>query len=491
MKSIAADSNMEILLRERHISSNKQNSKEFTKFIREKRKELIGASGKKGLPTRELAERVGIDYEMFRKILNMNKATKKRDCIIAICAALKLDSEETDKALELYQYMPRLDTDNPRDDLLIDILEGQFSNYLTIPEINQWLVRDGYPELDIIDHRSSVKPVSERESAPYKLLEKRVRIFSDDLILGDQYDSLETEYSINRYRCTAEMWLDDIKEKKIYHLTANHSNTYFMEVHGNGLLDIKAYNEIEDAGAFKDYYHELKVMVKRELKRMYAIMNDTRNYQTRLSAGIQNDSFYVYAETFNYIIPELNEYYLFEYNNGETVLSVFHGSEFMRCHLDPKEYVSIYGNRRNIPIVQYRSIEEIISNKNSDVHTSRYLLRSRSRYFKSLKEQADLLISDIKTQKRHVRNLDILYNDNKDRVCEFFGVEKEFKCTIDSEYGDIMSAGVRVADFHFSDCGTVQISLGDLYKAFELGCSNINEICRIKKKFGSIEKILG
>lgn len=100
MRSIAADSNMEILLRERRISSNKQDSKEFAKFIREKRKEIIGSSGKKGLPTRELAERVGIDYEMFRKILNMNKATKKRDCIIAICAALLLDSEETNKALE-------------------------------------------------------------------------------------------------------------------------------------------------------------------------------------------------------------------------------------------------------------------------------------------------------------------------------------------------------------------------------------------------------
>ncbi len=490
MRSIVADSNMEILLRERSISINKQDGKGFAKFIRNTRKEIISASGKKGLSTRELAERVGIDYEMFRKILNMNKATKKRDCIIAICAALKLDSEETDKALELYQYMPRLDAENPRDDFLIGILEEQFTNYLTIHEINQRLIRNGFPELDIIDRRSSTKPVSERESAPYKLLEKRVRIYSDDLILGSQYDSLEAEYSIKRYRCAAEMWLDDIKEKKIYHLTAFHSNTYLMEAHGNGLFDVKAYKEIEDAGVFKDYYHELKAMVKHELKKMYAIMNDTRNYQTRLSAGIKNDSLYVYAETFNYVIPEINEYYLFEYNNGEAVLSVLHSSEFMRCHLDPKEYALIYGNSRNTPIAQYRSIEEIISNDNSDVHTSRYLLISRSRYFENLKRQADSLISDIKTQKRHIRNLDLLYNDNKDRVCEFFGVEREFQCTMDSEYGDIMLAGKRSAEFLFADCGTVQITLEDLYKAFELGFSNINEICRIKKKLGAIEKIL-
>ena len=489
MRSITADSNMEILLRERRISCNKQDSKEFTKFIKEKRKELIGSSGKKGLPTRELAERVGIDYEMFRKILNMNKATKKRDCIIAICATLKLDSEETDKALELYQYMSRLDTENPRDDLLIDILEEQLSNYLTIPEINQRLVRNGLPELDIIDHRTSTKPVSEKDSAPFKLLEKQVRIFSNDLLLGDQYDSLETEYSVDRYHCVGEMWLDDLKEKKIYHLTVDRGNKYHMEVHGNSFFDIKSYKTVEDAGAFRVYYLELGAMVKCELKKLYTVLNDTRNYQARLGAGIQNDSLHVYAETFNYVIPELNEYYLFEYRNGEAILSVFHSSEFMKCYLGTEEYALIYGNRRNVPVAQYRSIEEILSNDDADVHISRYLLKSRSRFFEDLKKQADSLISDIKTHKRHIRNLDLIYDD-KDRVCEFFGVEKEFKCTIDGECGDIMSAGEKSAEFRFADCGTVQISLEDLYKAFELGCSNINEICRIKKKLGSIEKIL-
>ena len=77
--------------------------------------------------------------------------------------------------------MPVLDPNNPRDDLLIEILEEQFSNPLTISAINQRLVRNGYPELDIIDHRPSIKPASEKNDAPYKLLKKQARTFSDDL----------------------------------------------------------------------------------------------------------------------------------------------------------------------------------------------------------------------------------------------------------------------------------------------------------------------
>ena len=69
-------------------------------------------------------------------------------------------------------------------------------------------------------------------------------------------------------------------------------------------------------------------------------------------------------------------------------------------------------------------------------------------------------------------------------------MDKEFQCSLDDEYGDMMTAGVDAVDFLFDDCGKVHITLKDLYTAFELGFTNINEICRVKKKFGSIEKII-
>ena len=487
MKSTTLGNNNEILLREKSTTMEDTAQISFSNYIKEKRKLETSPSGKKYLSTRELAERLGINYEQFRKILNMKKPTKKRDCIIAICAALRLDHEETNKALILYQYMPTLDPNNPRDNLLIEILEEQFSNPLTISAINQRLVRNKYPELDIIDHRPSIKSASEKNDAPYKLLKKQARTFSDDLIFDDQYNSLDSEYSPYRYRCIAEMWLDDTKEKKVYHLTTGTHYDYHMEIRGKDLYNSKSFKTPTESGTFQDYFLELEGMANHELKKMYTILNDTKNYQTRISARICNDELYVYAETYNYTVPELAEYYLFEYRNEKPLLSVYRNSEFMRCYLTSDEYTSTYGANSNTLFGQYSSIDEIKTRK--EPGTSEYLLKCRSRYFKRLKESAYTLIEDIKAKKRFIRYLDYIYDD-RDRVCQFFKVEKEFQCTLDDEYGDMMTAGVDAVDFQFEDCGTVHITLEDLYTAFELGFTNINEICRVKKKLGSIEKII-
>lgn len=58
------------------------------------------------------------------------------------------------------------------------------------------------------------------------------------------------------------------------------------------------------------------------------------------------------------------------------------------------------------------------------------------------------------------------------------------------ETGDMMFAGDSRHSFNFNDCGTVELTLEDLYLAFELGFSNINQICRVKKRKGSLNKIL-
>ena len=115
-----------IQLNQQTTNLEQTKQEKFADYIKEKRKEIISPSGKKRLKTRELAESLDINYEQFRKILNMNKPTKKRDCIIAICAILRLDIDDTNKALKLYQYMPILNEKNPRDELLIEILDKQY-----------------------------------------------------------------------------------------------------------------------------------------------------------------------------------------------------------------------------------------------------------------------------------------------------------------------------------------------------------------------------
>jgi len=478
--------NNDIPLKKTTTIIEKENNKNtFSAFIKEKRMDLDSPSGKNYLSTEDLAAKLDISYEQFRKIINKNKITKKRDCIIAICAVLELDSFDTNEALVNYNYMPILDVDNPRDDFLINILEEQQSNHLTIDEINKCLLRNNFPELDIIDHRNSKKNASGRIDPTFTLLKKQTRIFADESAFDNPYNSLVTEYSLNRYHCVAEMWLDNTKDREVCHLKASTRHNYLLEKLGKNINKFETFKSPEDSGIFKDYYLELKGMANHELKKLYSILNDTKNYQTRVSANIKNDTLYVYSETYNYSIPEIEEYYLLEHHNNELVMSVYHKSEFMRYYLDTDEYTALYGKNTNKLIAQYRSIEEIEHDKGQPTT----ILKSRSYHFKALIEQTKTLISDIKEQKRYIRDLKYIYDD-KDQVCQFFNVDKEFQCTLDNDYSGMMYASIQSVDFNFEDCGKVNITLDDLYKAFELGFKDINQICRIKKKLGAIEKII-
>ena len=388
--------NNSILVNEQTVTNEKEKKNSFSKFIKEKRKLEKSPSGKNYISTKELAERLNINYEQFRKILNMNKPTQKRDCIIAICAALRLDHKETNEALRLYQYMPFLSEFNPRDKFIIEILDNNFENYLTIGEINSRLNRNGFKGLDIIDHKSSVELMSIKKEDSLKLLEKKVKTFYEDLIEGDQYDSLAMEYSTDRYRCIAEMWLDDEKNKRRYHLTANTHKYYSVITLGKNNYEMKSYKKAEESEIFTDYFYELEAMANQEMKKMLFILNDTKNYHTRISAGIHNDFLHVYAETFNYTVPELNEYYLFEYKDGRMQLSVFRNSEFMHLYLNSDFYYQTYGKYSNKLIIQYYTLEEI----KEDTKTDRYILDCRFRYFKKLKEKSDKLILDIKGKRQ-------------------------------------------------------------------------------------------
>lgn len=474
----------EILIRENIKEPNKKQLT-FSEFIKDKRKALRDKDGKeRGISTRELAALLDIGYEQFRKILNQNKPTKKRDCIIAICAALRLDSEETNDALMLYQYMPTLDAKNPRDDELIEILEEQFAARLSIPEINARLVRNNFPELDIIDRRSGARLISNRNSLPYVVLKKQVRTYADDLLWGDPYNSLMTKYDVDQYRCSGEMWLDDSKDKLIYHLVSSSYGSYSVTKHGKNLSDTKEFQKREDTDIFIDYFIELDSMKNREMRDMLSVLNDTRNYKERVSANIRDDLFYVYAETYNFDVPQLNEYYLYENLGGKEQFSVCRKSEFMRCYLTTERYLEVFGKNPKEQVTCYNSLDELdSSNENLN------LLKYRKRIFIDLREKAYTLCLGLKERTIFVQNLDWIFDD-RDRVCSYYGVEREFECSCDDEYGSFMTAKIKSADIKMSDGSHIALELDDLYRAFELGFSDIEEICRVKKRIGSINNII-
>jgi hypothetical protein len=47
--------------------------------------------------------------------------------------------------------------------------------------------------------------------------------------------------------------------------------------------------------------------------------------------------------------------------------------------------------------------------------------------------------------------------------------------------------GKEVSSFQLKDGTTVEISINDLLKAFELGFNDIEEICQVKRDRGKIE----
>lgn len=484
----------EIVLNEYEFMSEDKRVETFAEFIRQKRKEVLSPTGKAGISIQEHADLLGLSKGMYQKILNKQKETQSRDCIIAICVSLSLDVEDTNTALRLYAFMPGLDKDCPREQEIIEVLDGEIDNLITIEAVNERLRRYGFEPLRIINHRNRAKKGKEESKKPvfpYKLLSKKVETRVEELLYGDPYDSLETVYDFSRYHCYAKMRLFDEESECNYCLSASPTGNYILEKYSKGAdADIISFKKAEDSGKFADYFMELQGMAKSEQRRMEGYLNDTKNYYERIGAGIHNGRIHIFYETYNYSVPELNEYYLFEYIDGVYRLTVSNRSMFMQKYLSESKYAEHYGIQAQEKIQQYDSIEEIesILNDPENQHQSG-ILNLRKFAYKTLKPKVEECLEKIRQKKAYVRRLDYIWDD-RDRVCEFFGVTEEFKCTLDDEYGDIMSAGVKFALFQTKDGSNVEITLQDLYTAFELGFQSIVEICQVKQEAGSIESVL-
>ena len=152
------------------ISCDEKPFSSFAELFRDKQKALGEAKGRK-ISTAEIGLLLGFDYETFRKIVNKHKEkqTKKRDCIIAICAVLGCDASETNDALRLYGF-PELDQYHLRDEIIWDKLAENPDSPISISEINDALTAACFMPLDICNHRNKSQPKS--RSFPYKLVRR-------------------------------------------------------------------------------------------------------------------------------------------------------------------------------------------------------------------------------------------------------------------------------------------------------------------------------
>lgn len=462
----------------------------FSEFIREKRKEYNEDNGKE-ISTNELGTMIGIKYEMFRKILNQEKPTKKRDCIIAICVALQLLPGEIDEALGLYQYMPALDEYNPRDGFITAQITG--TPGITVAELNRRLIQRGFPGLDIQDKRDGKKKKSIDESPvnlPYKVLELKVRTPIDsDYYYGDPYDSLCTKYDPRNCKCTGDMILGDPKQKKYIHLIASTDGYLSAQIYKVDDFPV-SFKSLDDTGDYKNYFIELINAVNVERKRLLSILDDTRNYQQRTSARLIDDSICIFTEEFNYSIPELNEYYVLSLSAGKYCLKVFEQSAFMHYYLTSDELKTYYSDDCPDAMESYDSLEQIDSmiQKEEARSDKQIRLKMRRRAFNKLLPAVDELYQKLKSGSEHIQNLQYIF-DNPADTLRFYDLEKDFECSYDNEYGEICDS-LSEKEYTLSNGHTVTITLQDIFKAFEYGFPGIKEICRIKDKCGSIDSVL-
>ena len=206
----------EILLYEREYMTEDELSDSFAEFIRKKRKEVLSPNGKEGISIQEHADLLGLSKGMYQKILNKQKETQFRDCIIAICVSLSLDVEDTNTALKLYAYMPGLDENCPRDQKIIEVLDGEVDNLISIEAVNERLTRYGFEPLRII------KTIT-RESVPEYTMDEF--IFSMKPIITASRNSMNTICSSISMVCTDLRYLTEACSCKSTSQRANTKNT--------------------------------------------------------------------------------------------------------------------------------------------------------------------------------------------------------------------------------------------------------------------------
>ncbi len=417
-------SQMIISVREEIFDDSTVKKDDLSKYFNMKIKELNSKFGIV-LTKKDIASKLNISYELFRKIINREKPTKKRDCIIAVCALLGLDTEDSNKALR-FNNMLKLDDRGGRDEIIMTILDNHRRHYTDndeldydpdiISEIDQVLADNAYPQLDIINHRKKPTDNDEKEKKyPYKLVKKMCEDYSIQeyrfVLRTETLNSSEIDLNINDAsvfsgnHISAYMIFDNNGEQISIHLDVSvdyrFDNEYYFVEKGNGLTkEYKVYRRIEDSGEFRSSFEELREYAYNELRNSDAVFNDTKNFIYRACTVVRDGDLHLYIEIFNFDIPQFNEYYLLDYCNGKYDMTVSNSSRLMRVLLPPEVYKKKYGNAADKIIAEYDHENDkfrVLSNSGIDSNSQDSYLNSwREDYYRMLKKQVESHISEIR-----------------------------------------------------------------------------------------------
>ena len=460
-------------------------------------RKLLEKGGRKYYPEKEIAKLLGISTDQLRKKLNSSKPLT-RDWLIAICAVHGMGANETSSAL-LQAGISSLDPGLARDEFISDFLDnhvckyedrdgkyscGKVSSYrlTSLEKFNDALFSAGFPPLNINRRKGRTTQLDEPMNSKYKASNKTiVQIFGAD---GDPYGCMDTEYLPGLY-CAAITVVEDTQKQR-----------YKLRAFSDGKCEMYDRQEIlphefmswEDTGELKPFFYRLLHEAQKEKRRLDDTLNDTRNYQTRFSANLKDDQIHLFYEEYNYAMPERNEYYLMEYVNGRYLFSISHDSMFMEEYLSEQEYAEHYAGKKRSQRRIFNSAEEAAHPVNHSRECWDYLDLGEHRKRKFIKLEGILSerLEEFRQGKIFVRQSDVF--ENRYDIIRYFDMEKEFECQYDKIYGDICNA--RDSVMYSYSGNRIEVQFSDLRRAFELGFHDIDQICRVKNRYGSVEAVL-
>lgn len=123
----------------------------FKEFIRWKMKAVPGSDGRKTVTAAELADALGVNIKVLLDILNGRRAgPDRRDFVIALCAQLGLDADDTNDALGLFPGTLRLlSADDGRDREIMRVLNADFDREISFAALEDHLRQKNLPSLKV------------------------------------------------------------------------------------------------------------------------------------------------------------------------------------------------------------------------------------------------------------------------------------------------------------------------------------------------------
>lgn len=430
---------------------------------------------------KELSEITGAPAESIRKLINKTQPTSNRDLIISLCFAIKLDLYNTNIALykygmaELYEGQP-YDDFITRDALLMDILE-KYNGDMSLHEVNNHLIAMGFSPLHI--PITDEKKASSKNQAEFEII--NIRVFP---LIKDYDFGLSDKYNIKNYDCSVEMLIKNTTTGENYKVTGSENKNFCIHCL-SGLNRIMPVEKFEQYANLKSVLSFFVIQIDKEISKLQEMQNDTKNYGNRTTAKFENGRIVFISESFNYKVPEIPLYVLIEDNSKDIKISISKKSMFMSRLYEDNQYSREYKCKKAKELWTYKNIDEI---KSDLMYKNRVVIqKSIINICMDLTSNITKLKSDLKARKEVISST-VLIEGEPDEfylMCRSLKLVKEFSF---QKEDDIYFTTRKMITYKYNN-HFYMITREDIKTACELGMKNVDDICLVKERIGSLQAL--